>query len=58
MKLTLITDGKTQRYVITPKQAEILQGEDDLAAYDVFRDVTGKDINYFVCTERGEWKID
>ncbi len=58
MELTLITDGRIQRYVITPKQAEILQGEDDLAAYDVFRGVTGKDINYFICAERGKWEID
>ncbi len=58
MELTLITDGKIQRYVITPEQAEILQGGDDLAAYDVFRHVTGKDINYFVCVERGKWEVD
>ena len=61
MKMELILRARTRenvsKYVITDKQAEILQGADDVEAADMFRDITGMDVNFFACVDHGTWFV-
>ena len=56
--LVLLQENKeVERFPISDKDVELLQGDDDLAGWRVFKDLTGKDINHFVCIQKGTWCI-
>lgn len=56
--LVLLQENKeVERYPISDRDVELLQGNDDLAGWRVFKDLTGKDINDFASIQKGTWCI-
>lgn len=47
-----------QQFNISDKDAATLQRTNaDSAGFDIFKNITGKDINHFLCIEAGEYTI-
>lgn len=57
--LVLTINGKVRnRYSVTPEQVAVLHNTDGWEAEaELFKTITGRDINDFVCRDRGRWHI-
>lgn len=57
--LVLITTSYQKNFPVTNEQREILLDysttEKELKSAELFKEITKKDINDFVCSERGHW---
>ncbi len=59
LKLVLETQSETKEFSVTEAQRDIINdctsAEAEIKGVNLFKEITGKNINYFVCIDKGNW---